>query len=67
MNKGKGKEERNKIHCKGKESGCNKLNFFQRLSLMNKNKTQTQDTEKKKVLTKIQLLLTEREVCMGES
>ena len=31
INKGKGQEERNKIHCKGKESGCSKLNLFQRL------------------------------------
>ena len=33
INKGKGKEERNKIHSKGKESGCSKLNFFQRLKV----------------------------------
>ena len=31
INKGKGKEERNKLYCKGKESGCSKLNLFQRL------------------------------------
>ena len=30
INKGKLKEERNKIHCKKKESGCRKLNFFQK-------------------------------------
>ena len=31
-NKGKGKEERNKIHCKGnKRAGCSKMNIFQRL------------------------------------
>ena len=30
-NKGKGKEERNKIHCKGNKRGCSKMNTFQRL------------------------------------
>ena len=30
-NKGKGKEERNKIHCKGNKRGCSKMNIFQRL------------------------------------
>ena len=34
MNKGKGKEERNKIHCKGKESGCSKLNFFKKKTMI---------------------------------
>ena len=53
INKGKGKEEQNQIHCKGNETGCSKLNFFPRLPWMNKNKIQTQDTEKKKILTKI--------------
>ena len=36
INKGKLKEERNKTHCKKKESGCRKLNFFQKWK--NKNK-----------------------------
>ena len=30
-NKGKGKEERNKIQCKGNKRGCSKMNIFQRL------------------------------------
>ena len=30
-NKGKGKEERNKIHCKGNKRRCSKMNIFQRL------------------------------------
>ena len=30
-NKGEGKEERNKIHCKGNKRGCSKMNIFQRL------------------------------------
>ena len=43
-----GKEERNKIHCKRKESGCSKLNFFESLPRMNENKIQTQDTKRKR-------------------
>ena len=30
-NKGKGKGERNKIHCKGNKRGRSKMNIFQRL------------------------------------
>ena len=48
INKGKGKKQRNKIHCKRKESGCSKLNFFQSLPWMNENKVQTQDTKRKR-------------------
>ena len=46
-NKDKGKEERNKIHCKGNKRGCSKMNIFQRLPWMNENKIQTQDTKRK--------------------
>ena len=48
INCDEGKEERNKIHCKRKESGCSKLNFFESLPRMNENKIQTQDTKRKR-------------------
>ena len=48
INCSEGKKERDKIHCKGKESGCSKLNFVQSLPWMNKNKIQTQDTKRKR-------------------